>query len=167
MQSVCSTCSQEMVNSIHGELNRIGQISSSPGQKPDFLKMFQSFDSDGSGEMTMDEFTESLQAMGFTMNSKRSKQMRVVFDTDDSGSINADEFVTFCEAKDMGAEVRKTQNALRKANEKKEREKEEKKARRAQRAADKAAAQEKDAAEARNRAIIEKMNAAKGGKKKK
>ena len=52
---------QEMVTSIHGEMNRLARET---GEKPDFKAVFDQMDDDKGGELSMDEFVEGLSRLG-------------------------------------------------------------------------------------------------------
>ena len=50
-----------MVTSIHGEMNRLARET---GAEPNFKAVFNQMDDDGSGELSIDEFVESLRRLG-------------------------------------------------------------------------------------------------------
>jgi len=57
----CRENEQLMVSSIHGEVNRLARET---GSEPNFKAVFNNMDDDGSGELSIDEFVESLARLG-------------------------------------------------------------------------------------------------------
>ena len=92
-----------VIENIHKEIHRLAAGSL---EKLDFKKVFESMDSDSSGDVDQDEFLAGLVGMGFDVGKKQVKQISEVFDADGTGKVDYAEFATFCETENLDEAVR-------------------------------------------------------------
>lgn len=64
-----------------------------PDDIQEFTEIFNLFDEDGSGEITVEELAKMMEALGRTMTEDQLKAMVATVDTDGTGSIEIDEFL--------------------------------------------------------------------------
>ena len=68
--------------------------SFSPEELKEHVELFESFDTDGSGEIDAEELQQLCATMGNTMTLEESKEMINDIDTDGNGLVDISEFLT-------------------------------------------------------------------------
>jgi len=93
----------EILKNIHKEIQQLAL--SGKGGKPNYKKVFETFDKDGGGSIDLAEFMEGLSDLGLDLKAKQMSQISKIFDADGQGTIDYDEFAKFCEARDASEAI--------------------------------------------------------------
>ncbi|KAJ1448797.1 hypothetical protein M885DRAFT_449791, partial [Pelagophyceae sp. CCMP2097] len=75
----------------------ISRVAASRAGAPDYARVFEAFDRDGSGGIDRREFRNGLEQLGFTISSADLTAVIREFDADGNGNVSVREFVKFAE----------------------------------------------------------------------